>query len=357
MGGGDPRLRWRPVLFLALVVLVPLASILSLGIGPMELSAGQVVSVFLGKVGLPPLSELTRVQEVVVWDIRLSRVLLALLVGAGLALAGAAMQGVFRNPLADPGIIGVSSGGAIGAILMIVLGGRFLTPQLPGWFALYAVPIAAMAGAVAMTALIYRLSLSRGQVDLTSMLLVGIAVNTLGGAVIGLMTFLATDEELRTLTFWGLGSLGRANWQLLLPGVLFIVVPVVFIPRHARALNALLLGEADAQHLGVDVTRLKRQLIVLAASAVGATVALCGAIGFIALVAPHIIRTAIGPDHRYLFPASALLGASLLLFADLGARTLVAPAELPIGILTALLGAPVFLFILIQRQHRTRVQG
>lgn len=350
-GRGDPRLRWRPLLLLVLVLMVPVACLLSLIIGPMDLSLRHVASVALVKVGLEPLVTVSHVQEVVIWDIRLSRVVLGLLVGAGLAVAGAAMQGVFRNPLADPGIIGVSSGGAIGAILMIVLGGRLVATQAPGWFALYAVPLAAMAGAVAMTALIYRLSLTRGQVDLTSMLLVGIAINSLGGAVIGLMTFLADDEELRTLTFWGLGSLGRANWTLLLPGAVFILLPLLLIPRYGRGLNALLLGEADAQHLGIDVRRIKRHLIVLAASVVGATVALCGAIGFIALVAPHIVRTAIGPDHRFLFPASALLGAALLLLADLGARTLVAPAELPIGILTALLGAPVFLFILVQRQR------
>lgn len=334
----------------SLIIGVPFAALVSMSIGPMDLSVLDVARIILAKLGIGS-GEFSRAQEVVVWDIRLARVLLGTLVGGGLAMAGAAMQGVFRNPLADPGIIGVSGGGAIGAILMIVLGSRVMAGVAGPWMQLYAVPVAAMAGAVAMTWLIYRLSLNRGQVDLVSMLLVGIAINSLGGALIGLLTFVATDDELRTMTFWGLGSLGRANWPLLLPGLLFILLPMLILPRYARALNALLLGEEDAEHLGIDVRAVKRVLIAVAASLVGATVALCGAIGFIALVAPHIVRTAIGPDHRYLLPASGLLGAGLLLLADMGARTFAAPAELPIGILTSLFGAPVFLFLLLQRRR------
>jgi len=346
---GDPRRRLRPLVLGGLAVLAPLAALLSLTIGPMDLSPGEVLRVLAANAGLTP-AEHSQAQQIVVWDIRLSRALLGVLVGAGLAMAGAAMQGVFRNPLADPGIIGVSGGGAMGAILMIIVGGRLLA-DVPGVaIRLYAVPVAAMAGAVATTWLIYRISLRRGQVDVVSMLLTGIAINALGGALIGLLTFASTDEELRTMTFWGLGSLGRANWNLLLPGLLFIVPALLLLPRHARSLNALLLGEEDAAHLGIDVRRVKRTLIAIAASLVGATVALCGMIGFIALVAPHIVRSSIGPDHRYLLPASGLLGAVLLLLADMAARTFAAPAELPIGVFTSLLGAPVFLFLLLQRR-------
>ncbi len=345
----DPRLRWRPVLLLALAIAVPVAALVSLTIGAMDISLSEVFGVVSAKVGAS--AESKSIEEVVIWDIRLSRILLAVLAGGGLAMAGAAMQGVFRNPLADPGIIGVSSGGAIGAILMIVLGARLVPAGALQSFGLYAVPLAAMGGAIVMTVLIYRLSISRGSVDLVSMLLVGIAINALGGSLIGLMTFIATDDELRTMTFWGLGTLSRANWSLLLPGLGFILCPLALLPFYARALNALLLGDEDAEHLGIDVRRMKRELIVLAAAVVGATVALCGMIGFIALVAPHIVRTAIGPDHRYLLPGAGLLGALLLLLADAGARTFAAPAELPIGILTALLGAPVFLFLLLQRRR------
>lgn len=347
----DSRAALRPWVLLGLGLALGITALLALAIGPMTIEIRQVLAILGSRLGLQSSVDFTVAQAIVVWDIRFSRVLLGLLVGGGLAMAGAAMQGVFRNPLADPGIIGVTSGGAMGAILMIVMGTRLLPVAWLDAFSLYAVPLAAMAGAVVMTLLIYRLSLSRGQVDLVSMLLVGIAINALGGALIGMMTFIATDEELRTMTFWGLGSLGRANWELLLPGLLFILIPLLILPRYSRALNALLLGEEDALHLGIDTKRVKRRLILLSASIVGATVALCGAIGFIALVAPHMIRTAMGPDHRFLIPASGLWGATLLLLADLGARNLAAPAELPIGILTALIGAPVFLALLIQRRR------
>lgn len=343
------RLARRPLL-LGLALLFPLLSLFSMTVGPMDIGVSDVVAIILSKIGVATSGSFTLAQEIVVWDIRLTRILLAALVGAGLAMAGAAMQGVFRNPLADPGIIGVSGGGAIGAIAMIVVGGHLFATGGSTIFALFAVPVAAMLGAVCMTILIYRLSIRNGRVDVVSMLLVGIAINALGGAFTGLMTFIADDEQLRTMTFWGLGSVGRANWSLLLPALIFILPPLFLLPRFARALNALLLGDEDATHLGIDIKKVKRRIIFLAASLVGATVALCGAIGFIALVAPHIIRTAIGPDHRYLMAGSALLGGLLLLSADMVSRTVVAPAELPIGILTALLGAPVFLFLLMKQR-------
>lgn len=347
----DPRRHRRRLVFAVLAASLPVALLSALWIGPMDLTLQEILGVIGARLGLTEGTGLSSVASLVVWEIRLPRALLALVVGAGLAMAGAAMQGVFRNPLADPGIIGVATGGAVGGIVMIVLGSRLAAAADLEWFQLYLVPVGAMLGAIAITWLIYRLSLQRGQVDLVAMLLVGIAMNALGNAVIGLMIFIATDEELRTLTFWTLGSLGRASWELILPALLFILPALVLLPRFARALNALLLSEEDAQHLGVDVARSKRRLIVVAAAVVGATVALCGVIGFIALVAPHMIRVVLGPDHRYLFPASALCGALLLLVADLIARTIVAPAELPVGILTALIGAPVFLWLLLQRRR------
>lgn len=353
-GKGLSRRTRQRLILAGMAVLVVVIGLGSLAIGPTDLSPGRVAALLASEAGLGDVGRFSAAERVIVTDIRLSRVVLGLLVGAGLAMAGATMQGVFRNPLADPGIIGVSGGGAIGAILMIVLGGRILEGAWSGVLGLYLVPLAAMCGAILMTGLIYRLSVTRGQVDLVAMLLVGIAVNALGGALIGLMTFLATDDELRTMTFWGLGSLGRAHWNLILPALLFLIPGLVLLPRYGNALNALLLGEREAEHLGMPVRRLKRRMIALSAGLVGATVALCGTIGFIALVAPHMIRSAFGPDHRFLLPASALLGAGLLLLADLIARTLVAPAELPIGVLTALLGAPVFLFLL---QKRRRAHG
>ncbi|MDR2982972.1 MAG: iron ABC transporter permease [Puniceicoccales bacterium] len=338
----------------ALLALIFMASLVSLTIGPMSLSLQKVSLIVLEKFHLASTADLcTDAERIVVWNIRFTRTLLAVLIGGGLAMAGASMQGVFRNPLADPGVIGVSGGGAIGAIAMIVLGMRYLPPGLTSQFSLYLVPLAAMAGAILMTLLIYHLSLRRGQVDLISMLLVGIAINAIGGAFIGLVSaFIATAEELQTVTFWTMGSLNRATWDLIISAAIFVVLPMVILPRYSRALNALALGEEDAAHLGIDVRKTKRGLIALSASLIGATVALCGMIGFIALVAPHIVRTALGADHRFLLPASALLGAALLLLADMVSRTIVAPAELPIGILTGLFGAPVFLSLIIKRNRR-----
>jgi iron complex transport system permease protein len=345
--------RARFAILLALSAGIVLFSLVSLAAGPMDLPLKKVALIVLERL-LPGLVEsgATVTERLVVWDIRFARTLLAVLAGGGLAMSGAAMQGVFRNPLADPGIIGVSGGGAIGAITMIVLGARLFPADFAARFQLYLTPVAAMLGAMAMTVLIYHLSLRRGRVDLISMLLVGIAINALGGAFIGLVSaFIATAEELQTVTFWTLGSLGRATWDLIFPAALFILPPVILLPRHARALNALALGEEDAAHLGVDTRRVKRSLIALSASLVGATVALCGMVGFISLVAPHIVRAAAGADHRFLMPASALVGAALLLAADMVARTVVAPAELPLGILTALFGAPVFLSLIHKRNR------
>ncbi|MDP0499021.1 MAG: iron ABC transporter permease [Verrucomicrobiota bacterium JB022] len=342
------RGRWALLAMLGLALIG--VSLGAIGLGAVSVSAREILAVLAERVGLGT-AEVSALREAVVLNIRLPRVVLGILVGGGLAVAGAAMQGLFRNPLADPGIIGVSSGGAIGAITMIVLGVKLLPPDLYATFGPYLVPVAAMGGAMGMTFLIYRLARSGGRVDLVSMLLVGIAINAIGGAFMGFLSYIATDEQLRSLTFWSLGSLGRADWELIRAGSLFILVPLCWLPFFSRELNALLLGEEEAQHLGIDVTRAKRKLIVLAASLVGAATALCGAIGFIALVVPHMVRSLIGPDHRFLLPASALLGGVLLLLADMVARTVVAPAELPIGILTSLLGGPVFLGLLLRRQR------
>ncbi|KAF0094295.1 MAG: iron complex transport system permease protein [Puniceicoccaceae bacterium 5H] len=343
--------RW--LLLAGLGAALLLFSLLAIGQGAVSISAGEIMTVLLQKLGLSG-QEVSAIREAVVLNIRLPRVVLGVLVGGGLAVAGAAMQGLFRNPLADPGIIGVSSGGAIGAITMIVLGVNLLPASWYQQLGPYLVPLAAMAGAMGMTFLIYRLARIGGQVDLVSMLLIGIAINAIGGAFIGFLTFIASDDQLRSLTFWGLGSLGRADWELIRAGSLFILIPLCWLPFFSRELNALLLGEEEAQHLGIDVGRAKTKLIVLAASLVGAATALCGTIGFIALVVPHMVRSLIGPDHRFLLPASALLGGVLLLFADMVARTVVAPAELPIGILTSLLGGPVFLGLLLRRQRQAR---
>ena len=342
----------RPVLLSALGGFLLLLAGIAVTIGTLDITLGQMAAITLHQLGLPaPAIPYDQAEEAVFWTIRLPRVLLAILVGAALAVAGAAMQGLFRNPLADPGLIGVSSGGAMGAVVAIVLEpimGSIL--PLGPWL----LPVFAMMSGVAITLLIYKMAKVDGQTHVATMLLTGIAVNAFAGALIGTLIYLATDDQLRRFTFWTLGSLGGASWTHVFVGTVFILPPLLVLPRAAKALDTLLLGEAEAGHLGINAQRLKRGLIIGTAAMVGVSVALCGMIGFIGLVVPHLVRLAIGPGHRTLLPASALLGASLLLLADLGARTLDPPAEVPIGILTALIGAPFFVYLLQKsKRHMT----
>ena len=333
-----------------LAVLLGFLCTLSLGKGAVAIDPGQVLAI-LGRplqLSLPWAFEPHH--EAIIWAIRLPRVFLGALIGGGLALTGAAMQGLFRNPLADPALIGISSGAAVAAVAVIVLGATTLdfATQALGPFAL---SLAAFAGAAAATFLVYRLSLVHGRVAVSTMLLAGIAINAVAGAITGVFTFVADDAQLRNLTFWSLGSLGGATWLAVAAAAPLIGFSSLAVLRYTRPLNALLLGEDEAGHLGYHVDRLKRTIVLLVALSVGAAVAVAGIIGFIGLVVPHLLRLTLGPDHRLLLPGAALLGASLLLGADLIARTLVAPAELPIGIVTAIIGGPFFMYLL-QRGRR-----
>lgn len=288
--------------------------------------------------------------RLIIIDIRLPRIVLGMLIGAALAVSGAVMQGLFRNPLADPGLVGVSSGAGLGAIAVIVLGGSFLAP-LTALLGLLTLPLAAFGGGLFTTLVLYRIATRQGRTSVATMLLAGIALGALAGALTGFLTYIADDRQLRDMTFWGLGSLAGATWNKIISAGPIIVVVLIVVPFLARGLNALALGEASANHLGVNVQRVKNIAIVSVAAAVGACVAVSGGIGFVGIVVPHILRLTIGPDHRYLLPCSALLGATLLLLADALSRTIVAPAELPIGIITASFGAPFFLWILLRRRN------
>ncbi|MDG9979751.1 iron chelate uptake ABC transporter family permease subunit [Pseudomonas oleovorans] len=320
---------------------------LSLALGPVSLPLGDTLRAALRLLGVPLAADASVQQaELILAQIRMPRTLLGLTVGMVLALCGVAMQGLFRNPLADPGLVGVSSGAALGAAVAIVGGAAF--GGLPEAFAPYLLSACAFVGGLLVTALVYRLGRREGQTNVATILLAGIALTALAGAAIGLFTYLADDATLRTLTFWNLGSLNGASYARLWPLLLATLAVALWLPRRARALNALLLGESEARHLGFDVERLKRELVFCTALGVGAAVAAAGLIGFIGLVVPHLMRLLVGPDHRLLLPASALAGASLLLLADLVARLALAPAELPIGIVTALIGAPFFLYLLVR---------
>lgn len=281
----------------------------------------------------------------VLWSIRLPRVLMALAVGAALGISGALLQGLFRNPLADAGLIGVTSGAALAAASVIVLGGALagrIAPGLLPWL----MPIAGFLGGAVVLLVIRRLAQNDGQTSITGMLLAGVAMTALAGAGIGLLLYLASDSQNREWTFWSLGSLARADRGIAIGMAAVAVVVAGWSLRLAPAFDALALGEREARQLGVEVEALKRSATRLALVATGSAVAFTGAIGFIGLVAPHMVRLAVGPRHRLLLPASALLGALLLTLADTVARVIVAPAELPIGILTALLGVPFFVLLL-----------
>lgn len=338
--------RVRLVLF-ALAALLVFLVLLSIDKGAVEISLAQCVSIIARRFGLHLSWDFTAQQEATLIGIRLPRVLLALLVGAVLGVSGAAMQGLFRNPLADPSLIGLTHSGALAATMVVVIG-DVVSFTLPPVLQLFAFPLAAFVGALIAALLLYRLATVAGQTVVATLLLAGIAINALAQAFSGFLTFYATDTQIRSLTFWKLGSLGGANWATLVTVAPLILAPIVLLPSLARALNALLLGESEAGHLGFDTERIKRRIVLLVALAVGACVAVTGLIGFVGLVVPHLLRLVVGPDHRALLPGSALLGACLLLAADLVARTLVAPAELPIGVLTAITGAPFFLWVLLR---------
>lgn len=339
----DAGKRIALVIFAALLVVVALAA---LRFGPMRLSTDTLWLAFTGRGETLPVAE-----RAVALNIRLPRTIAAVAVGAVLAVCGAAMQGLFRNPLADPGLVGVSSGAALGSVLYLKLAATVLAglSAVAGSFAL---PLCAFIGGLTMTFVMHRAAQVEGRTVVALMLLAGIAINALGAAGIGLVLFFSDDDLLRQFTFWTLGSVGHASWQRLAAASPFFLAVLLLVPRYARALNALLLGEAEAGHLGVELQRVKNTLIFITAAGVGAAVSVAGGIGFVGLVVPHLVRQLLGPDHRWLVPGSALAGASLLLGADVLSRMVAAPAELPIGIVTAVIGAPVF-FSLLHAQRRT----
>jgi iron complex transport system permease protein len=290
----------------------------------------------------------TERERLILLEIRLPRTLLAMFVGSSLAVSGAMMQGLFRNPLADPGVIGVSAGAALAAVCVIALGHGMAAP-LVGLLGIYAVPVAAFLGGMVATLVLVAIAARHGQLMVGTLLLAGIAIAALAQAFLGLIAFVSDDRALRDLTLWTLGSLAGASWAKVLGIAPFAVLLLLLVPRLVRGLNGFLFGEAEAFHLGIEVEKTKRLVVVATAASVGAAVAVAGIIGFLGIVIPNFVRLLTGPDHAYVLPASALLGASLALGADVAARIAVAPAELPLGIVMAIIGAPVFLHLVLKR--------
>jgi len=326
--------------------LLIVVAVFSIVTGPMSISFVDSLK------GLTPwATELPSHIQLVINQIRLPRTILCLVVGAILAISGTVMQGLFRNPLAEPGIIGVSAGAGLGAAIAIVTFSS-MSVSYPLLLNVAALPLFAFLGGALTTLLVYSLGTSQHGTSVAVMLLAGVAVGALSGAGIGYLNFIANDQMLRDLSLWSMGSLAGATWSNILLALVSLIFLLAMFMRHATGLNALLLGEAEAGHLGVNTQKLKRRMILLTAAGVGVTVSISGMIGFIGLIVPHLGRMLSGPDHRILLPLSAVMGGLLLTVADIIARIVVSPAELPVGIVTAMIGAPFFLYLLFQQRGR-----
>lgn len=342
-----------------LVLSVALAILLVLYVasGPVNMSPQEVLQALLAGPDARFASTISLFAQspnvAVVWDIRMPRALTCVLVGCALAVSGAIIQGLFRNPLADPGLIGVSSGSAVGAGIAILGYGTFesLFSHLPAVLEGFYIPLFSVVGAFLVTSLVYRIGRMAVSTSMTTMLLTGVAINAIAAAALHFMTYLADDGKLRNITFWMMGSFSSSSWQnlmILAPCCLGLMLAA---RRLANPLNALLLGESEARHLGYSVTHTRRVVISIVALAVGVSVAFTGMIGFVGLVVPHLVRLSLGPSHHTLIPASALLGGCLMLCADWISRLIVSPAELPIGIVTAILGGPFFIYLILSQKR------
>lgn len=320
---------------------------LSVATGPAGFMPGAALTILLEAAGGAEHSAQSARDWLIVMDIRLPRTLAGLFVGAGLAVSGTLLQGLFRNPLADPTLVGVSAGASLGAVLVIVvLGGSAAGAVL----SVYTLPLAAFAFSLATIMLLYAIATRQGRTSVATMLLAGLAITALAGALVGFIITTSTNQELRDFTFWSLGSLSGSVWPKVatLAVCAAIVAPAIY--RIPGGMDALLLGEAEARHMGFRVQALKRIVIISVAAAVGTATAVAGPIAFVGIVVPHLLRLVIGPRHAGLLLSSALLGGALLVTSDMIARTIIAPAELPIGIITAIMGAPFFLWLLLRQR-------
>ena len=329
----------RNIILICAVILVPVCLLLSVVLGAVNIPLKSVFLALTGSGG-----ELQ--DSLIIQKIRMPRALLAAVVGAMLALCGAATQGLFRNPLADPSLIGVTAGASAGGSVVIVLGAGGLASV----YALSLISAGAFLGGVLSVWLVYRFSTNAYGTSVATMLLAGIALTAVAGSLINMFEFFSDDSLLRQISLWRMGGLEGADYPRVLVACL-VAVPIFFLlPRKSKALNAMLLGESEARHLGINVNKVKTHLIAMVAMGVGVSVALAGTIAFVGLIVPHMVRLLIGPDHKYLLPGSALAGAILLLASDIIARLAIAPTELPVGLVTALIGAPVFVSLL-RRRH------
>ena len=340
------KLDKRSAVIPAMVVVLLLLMVLATAVGAVYVPFGQALKVILKKAGILASANTTANQENIIFLIRLPRVIVASIAGAALATCGSVMQGMFRNPMADPGILGVSSGAGLGAVTAIALG---LSAR-----SIYFLPLFASVGAITAVGIIYVLSVRGGKIPTLTLILSGIAVSTFIGAITQLVLVNSNDYEVNTFIFWTMGGLNGMMWQqvklIILPVILFIIILTTF----ARDLNILLLGEEEAQSLGLDPSKTRKLLLLLTSLTTAVAISVCGPVSFIGLIVPHILRLIVGPDHRILIPASAVGGAIFLVCCDIVAR--IPPSgEIGVGIVTSLLGAPYFLYLLIKARKEGAV--
>lgn len=336
----------RRIVICAAWALLPISFLIALSFGtisvPFSHTIGSLIDTFSGH-------DRSSRSDLVIQQIRLPRALLAGFVGALLGICGATTQGLFRNPLADPSLIGVTAGASAGAALTIFFAGSLTT--LSGFSGLSLISLGAFIGGSLAVIIVYRLATNTHGTSVATMLLAGIAITALAGSLTNILEFFGDEEMLRRISLWRMGGLDGASYQRVAIVAVFSLVILAILPRFSTSLNALLLGESEARHLGLSVQSIKIKLVLLVAAGVGVCVALAGTIAFVGLIIPHIIRLLIGPDHRYLLPTSAVGGAVLLLLSDTIARTIVSPIELPVGLVTAILGAPFFISLLRHRHE------
>lgn len=335
-----PTIGSKPLLLGLLGVVALTAMLAELVFGPVNIAPAEIRAWLVG--------EADPGTTAILGHIRAPRMLLGMLVGSGLALAGATMQGILRNPLADPGLIGVTGGASLGAVIVIVLG-EVLFAGLPSGLRPFLLPIAAFVGAALVTLFVFLVARRNGETSVATLILAGVAVNSIAAAGIGALIYVSDDQQLRSLTFWSMGALGGANWTIVLVTTIIVASSAFALFRLDRALDLFQVGERAAFHSGLDVERVKLRAGLLTALAVGAVTAAAGPIGFIGLVAPHMARLIMGARHQWILPASALIGTALILLADLGVRLAVPPAEPPIGLATSLIGGPFFLWLLLRK--------
>lgn len=337
------------MLYWILSGLLIVSCLVSISIGSVSIEIKQIFSLILNRMGFENVQDFTTIQENVFWVLRFPRVLFGILVGIALGVSGVSLQGIFRNPLVDSGLIGIASGASLMASCFIVLSSYFTFLSIVN--AQLTMAFVAFLGAAVTAFLVYRVSLYNGKINITMLILAGVALNAVSGSLTGLLTYFADDRQLRDITFWTLGSLSGATWLSLSILAFFVIIPAFILMRYRNALNAFALGEKSAYFIGVDTKKVKFVVLLCSTAMVGATVAFSGIIGFVGLVIPHILRLMIGPNHRALMPLSALAGALLICLADLVSRTLINPIELPIGIITSIIGAPILLIIILKQKR------